>query len=236
MGEYRLHSLILAADYRVDDVELMWSSITARQSHLADIAAHHVVVYTSIWEPGRVLVTVGVRHPNSVREVLRSPAIFELFDISGVDDIPAIFAGEVVEKIDLYEPTPDDVVAGVIVGVVTAVEDVPMLMDKVHGAADRFRQAGVRKIWVYRAFDDGQEVMILQEIDDETNARRWIDHPDAAAEWMSLGGGQERSDPGNGIGGQERSDPGNGTAAFGAYPTVFVGKLAHLMAVDKQVD
>ena len=70
---------------------------------------------------------------------------------------------------------------------VTAVEDVATLMEKVHGAADRFRQAGVRKIWVYRAFDDGQEVMILQEVDDEVSARRWIDHPDAAAEWMSLG-------------------------------------------------
>jgi hypothetical protein len=213
MGEYKLHSLILAADYRVDDVERMWSSIKSRQSHLGEIAAHHVVVYKSIWEPGRVLVTIGVRHPNSVREVLRSPAIFELFDVSGVDDIPAIFAGEVVEKIDLYEPSPDDVVAGVIVGVVTTVEDVPMLMEKVHGAADRFKQAGVRKTWVYRAFDDGHEVMILQEIDDEANARRWIDHPDAAAEWMSVGGHHD----------------------LGAYPTLFVGKLVHMMAVDEQV-
>lgn len=224
MGEYRLHSLILAADYRVDDVEEMWSSIKSRESHLADMAAHHVVVYTSIWEPGRVLVTIGVRHPNSVREVLRSPAIFELFDVSGVDDIPAIFAGEVVEKIDLDDgPSPDDVVAGVIVGIVTRVEDVPTLMEKVHGAADRFRQAGVRKIWVYRAFDDGREVMILQEIEDETSARQWIDHPDAAAAWMSE------------TGGQERSDRGDGTAGFGVYPTVFVGKFAHLMSVDERV-
>ena len=225
MGEYRLHSLILAADYRVDDIELMWSSIKARQTHLAGMAAHHVVVYKSIWEPGRVLVTIGIRHPNSVREVLRSPAIFELFDVSGVDDIPAIFAGEVVEKIDLHEPSPDDDVAAVIVGVVTLVKDVATLMDKVHGAADRFKQAGVRKIWVYRAFDDGQEVMILQEIEDEISARRWIDHPDAGAEWMSLGG-QERSDSGIVLG---RLEP-------GAHPTVFVGTLAHMMAVDGQVN
>jgi len=39
----------------------------------------------------------------------------------------------VVDKIDLYEPSPDDVVAGVIVGVVTAVEDVATLMVKVYG-------------------------------------------------------------------------------------------------------
>ena len=217
MGEHRLHSLILAADFSVDDVESMWSSITARQAHLADMAAHHVVVYKSIWEPGRVLVTIGIRHPNSVREVLRSPAIFELFDVSGVNDIPAIFAGEVVEKIDLHEPSPDDAVAGVIVGVITVVHDVATLMDKVHGSADRFAHAGVRKIWVYRAFDDGQEVMILQEIEDEVRARRWIDHPDAAAEWMQLGG----------------QDPGDGT---GAYPTVFVGTLAHLMTVGERVN
>jgi hypothetical protein len=219
MGEHEMHSLILAADFSVDDVESMWSSISARQDHLAKISAHHVVVYKSIWERGRVLVTIGIRHPNSVHEVLRSPAIFELFDLSGVDDIPAIFAGEVVEKINLHEPTPHDAVARVIVGVVTLVQDVATVMEKVHGAADRFKQAGVRKIWVYRAFDDGQEVMILQEIEDEVRARRWIDHPDAAAEWMQLD-----------TGGHDRDD---GT---GAYPTVFVGTLAHLMTVDERVN
>ena len=209
MGEYHLHSLILAADYRVADPESMWNSLKGRQQSLANIDAHHVVLYTSIWEPGRILVTIGVSHPNSVREVLRSPAIFDLFDISGVDDIPAIFAGEVVEKIDLFAPASDEdenAVAAVIVGVVASVDSVEDLMDKLRGALDRFRESGVRKIWVYHAFDDGHEVLILQEIENETSARRWIDHPDAAAEWMSRAG-------------------------FGAYPTLFVGKFAHLMKV-----
>ena len=223
MSEHRVHSLILAADFSVDDVESMWSSISAREVHLAGMAAHHVVVYRSIWEPGRVLVTIGIRHPNSIRDVLRSPAIFELFDNAGVHDIPAIFAGEVVEKIDLYETTPDDAVSRVIVGVVTLVQDVATLMDKVHGAADRFKQAGVRKIWVYRAFDDGHEVMVLHDIEDEIRARRWIDHPDAAAEWMSLGGESE----------QARCEQ---DASLGAYPTVFVGTLAHLMTVAERVN
>lgn len=209
MSEYELHSLILAADYRVEDVESMWSGLKSRKAHLADIAAHHVVLYSSIWEPGRVLITIGIHQPNSVREVLRSPAIFELFDASGVDYIPAIFAGEVVEKIDLYQPTSDDnTIAAVIVGVVTSVQDVTTLMVKVHDAADRFRSAGVRKVWVYQAFDDGQEVLILQEIEDESRARQWIDHPDAAAEWMTAAG-------------------------IGAYPSVFVGKFVHLMSVDE---
>jgi hypothetical protein len=210
MGEYRLHSLIIAADYRVDDVDKMLALLAQRQSKLAEIDAHHVVIYTSMWGPNRVLVTIGVRRPNSIGEVLRSPAIFELFDISGVDEIPAIFVGEVVEKIDVYGASRDDAVAGVIVGVVTPVDDVSALMVKVHDALGRFQQAGVRKIWVYKAADDSREVMILQELDDEISARRWINHPDAAAEWMSNSG-------------------------FGVYPKVFVGKFAHLMAVEAQV-
>jgi hypothetical protein len=51
--------------------------------------------------------------------------------------------------------------------------------------------------------------MILQEIEDEVSARQWIEHPDAAAEWMSQAG-------------------------LGAYPTQFVGKFAHLMSIEGQ--
>jgi hypothetical protein len=209
MGEDDLHSVILACDFRVEDVERMWEWLSRRRDNLASIGAHHVVVYTSIWEPGRVLVTIGIRHARSVRDILRSPALFEWFDIAGLDDIPPIFGGEVVEKIDLYEPSPEDHVGRIVVGVMSSVEDVSALMTKVHDGLDRFKSAGVRKIWVYRALDDGQEVMILQEIDNEINARQWIDHPDAAAEWMSRAG-------------------------LGAYPTQFVGKFAHLMAIDEK--
>jgi hypothetical protein len=208
MSEYDLHSLILACDFRVDDVNRMWKWLKKHRDGLAGIGAHHVVLYTSIWEPRRVLVTIGIRKAGSVRDVLRSPAIFEWFDISGADDIPPIFGGEVVEKIDLYEPSPEEHVGRVVVGVMAAVDDVSALMVKVHDGLERFKRGGVRKIWVYRALDDGREVMILQEIEDEVAARQWIEHPDAAAEWMSKAG-------------------------LGAYPTQFVGKFAHLMAVDE---
>lgn len=210
MGEYDLHSFILACDFRVDDAERMWKWLDRHRESLASIGAHHVVLYTSIWEPGRVLVTIGIRQAGSVREVLRSDAIFELFDISGADDIPPIFGGEVVEKIDLDGPTSEGHVGRVVVGVMASVDDVPSLMDKVHDGIERFKGGGVRKIWVYRALDDGREVLILQEIDDEASARQWIDHPDAAAEWMS-------------------------NAGFGAYPTQFVGRFAHLMSIGERV-
>ncbi|MCV7279041.1 fatty-acid--CoA ligase [Mycolicibacterium flavescens] len=208
MSEYDLHSLILACDFRVDDVDRMWKWLKKHRDELESIGAHHVVLYESIWESNRVLVTIGIRHLQSIRDVLRSPAIFEWFDIAGADDIPPIFGGEVVEKIDLYAPSPADRVGRVVVGVMSSVEDVATLMTKVHDGLDRFKQGGVRKIWVYRALDDGQEVMILQEIEDEVAARNWIDHPDAAAEWMS-------------------------NAGLGAYPTQFVGRFAHLMSLEQ---
>lgn len=209
MSESKLHSLILACDFRVDDVEVMWNWLKRRRDNLASIGAHHVVLYTSIWEPGRVLVTIGIRHARSIREVIRSPGLFEWFDIAGLDDIPPIFGGQVVEKIDLDAPSSEEHVGRIVVGVMSSVDDVSELMVKVHAGLDRFERGGVRKIWVYRALDDGQEVMILQEIDNEINARQWIDHPDAAAEWMS-------------------------NAGLGAYPTQFVGTFAHLMSIDSQ--
>lgn len=207
MGEYGPHSLILACDFRVDDVARMSNWLDTHRPSLAAIGAHHVVVYTSIWEPDRVLVTIGIRNPRSVREVLKSPAIFEWFNASGAADIPPVFGGEVVEKIDLSEPASQPYATGVVVGAMAPVHDIAVLMDKIHDGAERFRRSGVHKIWVYRALDDGHEVMILQEIDNEISARRWIDHPDAAAEWMT-------------------------NAGIGPYPSLFVGALSDIMIAD----
>lgn len=209
MSDSELHSFILACDFSVEEVDRMWTWLKKHHRGLAAIGAHHVVLYTGIWEPRRVLVTIGIRHVRSLRDVLRSPQIFEWFTIAGADDIPPVFGGEVVEKIDLYPPSPADHVGRVVLGVMSSVSDVSVLMTKVHDGLDRFKQGGVRKIWVYRALDDGQEVMILQELEDESAARHWIDHPDAAAEWMS-------------------------NAGLGAYPTQFVGRFAHILAVSEQ--
>ncbi|MGB1225741.1 MAG: fatty-acid--CoA ligase, partial [Mycobacterium sp.] len=187
----------------------MWAWLKKHRDGLSSIGAHHVVLYESIWEPRRVLVTIGIRHSRSIRDVLRSPAIFEWFDISGADDIPPIFGGEVVEKIDLGPPSDEEHIGRVVMGVMSSVGDVPALMLNIHEGIQRFEQSGIRKIWVYRALDDGHEVLILQEIGDEVTARQWIQHPDAAAEWM-------------------------GNAGSGAYPTRFVGRFAHVMSVGEQ--
>jgi hypothetical protein len=209
MGEYDLHSFILACDFRVDDIDRMWEWLQRHRESLSAIGAHHVVVYESIWEPRRVLATIGIRNAHSMRDVLSSPALFEWFDISGADDIPPVFGGEVVEKIDLDGVSAEGHVGRVVVGVMSSVADVAELMVKIHDGLERFRKGGVRKIWVYRALDDGHEVLILQEIADEASARQWIEHPDAAAEWMT-------------------------NAGMGPYPSRFVGRFAHLMSVGEQ--
>lgn len=209
MGEHDLRSFILACDFRVDDVDRMWKWLNKHRDGLSSIGARHVVLYESIWEPRRVLVTIGIRHSRSIRDVLRSPAIFEWFDISGADDIPPIFGGEVVEKIDLDPPTVEEHIGQIVMGVMSSVDDVPALMAKVHDGLARFKQSGLRKIWVYRALDDGHEVLILQEVGDEVSARQWIEQPDVAAEWTA-------------------------NAGVGAYPSRFVGRFAHVMNIGEQ--
>jgi hypothetical protein len=53
-------------------------------------------------------------------------------------------------------------------------------------------------------------VLILQEIDSEENARRWIQDPDEVAEWM--------------VG-----------AGVGAYPPLFVGEFVNMMRIDENL-
>lgn len=206
MSDRELHSLVLASDYRVDDVERMWSLVEQRRAVLSSIGAHHIVVYSSIHEPGRIFATVGIHHRVSVADVVRSPAVFEWFNMAGVSDLPAVFAGEIVEKIDL-QPS-ESKIAGVIVGSISSVDDVPGLVSSVHAGQARLARAGIRKVWIYRAFDDPHEVMMLHEVTDETSALRWIEHPDVASAWLDHTG-------------------------HGAYPTPFVGRLSHLMALDE---
>ncbi|HEY2087866.1 MAG TPA: fatty-acid--CoA ligase [Mycobacterium sp.] len=200
----RSHSLVIASDYRVPDPEQVWPLLTRRRSALAGIGAHHVLLYTSTHDHGRVLVTIGVRSREPIVELLRSRVFFDWFDAVGVDDIPAVFAGEIVERFGSVAPSAP----GVVVAAMSAVDDVPSLTHEIRRAIPRFEAAGIRETRLFQAFDDSHEVMILQELDDENHARRWIEHPDAAAPWID-------------------------GAGVGAYPPVFVGKLFDMMRIDE---
>jgi len=185
----------------------MWSLLQRRAGALAEIGAHHVVVYRAMRDARRVLVTIGIRNREPIIDLLKSPVMFQWFDVAGVEDIPAVFAGEVVEKIDLHDRSAVDVPPRVVIAAMASVDDPTALVAQVHAGLERFKQAQVRKIWIYRAFDDDHEVMILQEVSNVDTALRWIDHPDAAAEWIARTG-------------------------IGAYPAVFVGSLMNIMKID----
>jgi len=203
----RSHSLVIASDYRVPDPEQVWPLLTRRRSALADIGAHHVLLYTSTHDRGRVLVTIGVRSREPIVELLRSRVFFDWFDAVGVDDIPAVFAGEIVERFGAADP-PAPAAPGVVVAAMSAVDNVALLTHEIRSASTRFKEAGIRETRLFQAFDDRHEVMILQEFDDEDQARRWIDHPDTAAPWID-------------------------GAGRGAYPPVFVGTFSDMMRLDE---
>jgi hypothetical protein len=200
------HSMVIASDYRVPNPERVWPLIQRRESALAGIGAHHVLVYTSTHDYGRVLVTIGLRSREPIVELLRSRVFFDWFDAVGVEDIPAVFAGEIVERFNSGTPS-QPTAPGVVIAAIASVDNVSILTAEIRGALSRFQTAGIRETRVFKAFDDGHEVLILQEIDDEDAARRWIKHPDVVAHWMT-------------------------GAGVGAYPPLFVGKLVGMMRID----
>ncbi|MBV8927884.1 MAG: fatty-acid--CoA ligase, partial [Mycobacteriaceae bacterium] len=200
------HSLVLASDYRVPDVSRVKPALERWRPNLASIGAHHVVMYTSNTDVGRVLVTIGIRQKQPLRELLRSRTIFEWFDDAGLEDIPAVFAGEIVEKVTIADQQPERQIAPTVVAAMSSVDNVAALLDEIHSGRDTLNGAGVRKIWVYQALDNDCELMLMHEFDDEDPARRWIAHP-ALADRMSRTGS-------------------------GAYPPPFVGSVTHLMTIE----
>jgi hypothetical protein len=201
------HSLVLASDYRVADPDRVWPLLERRKDALAGIGAHHVLVYASTTEPGRVLVMIAIHAREPVLELLRSRVFLEWFDAVGVEDIPAVFAGEVVERFDVTggsRPAAPEVM----VSLVTVVDDVPKLVAHVHETVDDLRGEGIRRVLIFSAFDDPREVMLLLQIDDESHARHWLRYSGLAAEWLAKAG-------------------------IGAYPPVFVGRFQRMIRIDE---
>lgn len=201
-------SLVLAADYRVPDFDHWWAAIADDLARLPRLGVHIVVVYRSLQDASRVFVTIGVRERGPVDALLRSPLMFAWFDSAGVAEIPPMFVGQIVEKLNLDPDTRQARPAAtgtrspgaVMVGAIAPVGQLDRLRASIHAAVPRLAASGVRRFWIYRALDDQAEVMVLQEIATERQAEQWIRHPDAAASFMA-------------------------EAGVGAYPPLFVGRL-----------
>jgi hypothetical protein len=208
-------SLVLAADYRVPDFDHWWARVTADLPRLPGLGAHHIVVYRSLEDASRIFVTIGVRQRGPAAAGGQASAIDALprmlswFDSAGVDEIPPMFAGQVVEKLEL-DPEAEGAAAPaagpVIVAAIAPVGRPDKLRASVHAAVARLTASGVRRFWIYRALDDQAEVMILLQIATERQAEQWIRHPDAAAAFMA-------------------------EAGAGAYPPLFVGRLVQAIEV-----
>src|SRR4051812_22844305 len=96
-------SLVIASDYRVPDPSRVPRLLANRIEALQEIGAHHVFVHASATDHGRVLVSIAVHNREPIVELLRSRVFFEWFDAVGVEDIPAVFAGELVDRIDIAD-------------------------------------------------------------------------------------------------------------------------------------
>lgn len=209
-------SLVLVTDYRVPDPARVWPLLQRHRDNLARLGAHHVLVYTSTVDPGRVLAVMAIHAAQPVVDLLRDEAFMAWFDAVGVSDIPAVFAGSLVERIDLAAPrgpTPASLTEppGVVVAAVAEFGDTQALISHVHATEKHFAAAGIRKILIFQAFDNPREIFMLQEADDELGAGQWINEPEFASEWITRAG-------------------------VGIYPPVFVGRLEQLMRVGQESD
>ncbi|MFN8227198.1 MAG: fatty-acid--CoA ligase [Mycobacterium sp.] len=199
------HSMVIASDYRIPDPDKVGPLLRRRTDELIAMGAHHVLVYRALRDPGRVLVMIGVHSKEPVVELLSSRVFFNWFDAAGVEDIPAVFAGEIAGRFDHADAGVEEA-PGVLVSAFLLVDDIDWLLTEFRQQASTFKSAGVRKVWVFQAFDDPREVMIVQELDTEEHAWSWTRRHDAATEWMERTG-------------------------VGVYPSLFVGEFLDLLRV-----
>ena len=187
------------------DPSRVWPLLQRRRDGLAALGAHHVFVYKSTTDPERVLVTIALETREPVAELLRSRAFFEWFDEVGVEDLPAVFAGELIERFDFVtDPAPAP--TGIVVVGIMVVDDASLFRARMRETRDLFLKAGIRRVRIFEAFDDPREVMFLHELSDEESVGRWLNRPEIAAEWFS-------------------------DAGVGAYPPLFIGRFAHTMRI-----
>lgn len=201
MTPQSVRSYVFATEFLVPRPESVWLVLDKHKESLVDLGAHYVFAYEATTDPGRVMVIIGVRTEQPLHNLLRSGYLLSWFDALGIDDIPAVFAGETVERIEV-SPDPSTMPTDIVVAAVTPVDDVEGFIGHVRDSVDGFALAGIRRTLVYRAFGNADEVMFLQQLASEESALKWARRSDVAAEWLAAAG-------------------------VGAYPPVFVGKFAY---------
>lgn len=202
MSGATLRSFVFAVEFAIAEPSRVWPVLAHHEDSLRDLGARYAFVYESIVEPGKVLVVIGVRTEQPLLNLLRSQSFFEWFDAVGIDDLPAVFAGEIIERFDIGEPPEPG--SEIVVAAVTPVDDVKTFTARVRESLSDFARTGIRRTLVYRAFDTPREVLFLQQLAREDNALNWVERSEIAAPWLAAAG-------------------------VGAYPPVFVGRFLNAM-------
>lgn len=203
-------SVIFGADQQVGDFEAWLERLVAHPEAMASVGARHVVVYRCVQEPNRVFVTAAVHPQVSLEHFLSSGAMLEWFDAARDDDVPPIFVGHTVEKLELPRPDSAPGPSGVIVGSIGKIDSMHALIERIHRARTRFMELGVWRFWIYQAVDDPTEVMLMQELASEDYAADWLERRQRWAVWAA----------GPGV---------------GVYPSPFVGLFVRHLAVQSGV-
>jgi hypothetical protein len=208
MARVPSRSYVFATDFRVPDPQQVWALLDRRTQSLVGLGARYAFGYESVLEAGRVLVIIGVQTEQPLLGLVRSRNFLDWFEAVGVDDIPAVFAGQSMERLEISDVSESGN-AEVVVVAITPVEDPTSFLSLVHRSIDNFARAGIRRTLLYQAFDNPCELMFLQQLESEKRARIWAERSDIAADWLVAAG-------------------------VGAYPPVFVGTLAHAMRLSAE--
>lgn len=195
---------VFAVEFRAPDAHTVWPVLERHQESLVDLGARYAFVYESVVDPAQVLVVIGIRTEQPLLNLLRSRHFFEWFDAVGVSDIPAVFAGEKIERFDIGAPPIPG--SELVVAAVTPVEDVDDFIDRVRSSLDDFAKSGISRTLVYHAFDNPREVMFLQQLGSADRALRWAERTDVASSWLA-------------------------EAGVGVYPPVFVGRFVNALRI-----
>ncbi|UXA20059.1 fatty-acid--CoA ligase [Mycobacterium sp. SMC-4] len=206
MSRSRSRNFVFAVEFAISTPDRVWPVLQRHQESLVDLGARYVYAYESVVEPGKVLVIIGISTEQPLLNLLRSPYFFEWFDAVGVEDLPAVFAGETVERMDIGEaPEPG---SEIVVAAVTPLDDIDDFVAQVRDSREEFAKAGIRRTVVYRAFDSSHEVMFVQQLDSAETALRWIARSPTASEWLAAAG-------------------------IGVFPPVFVGRFVNAMRMSQ---
>jgi hypothetical protein len=206
VGRTELRSYVFAVEFRVEESDRVGPVLRRHHDSLIELGARYAFIYESIVAPGNVLVIIGISTEQPLLKLLRSPYFLDWFDAVGVNDIPAVFAGETVERFDIGEPPAPG--TELVVAAITPVADVEEFLAHVRESVHEFSRAGICRTLVYRAFDTPREVMFLQQLANADAALAWVKRSKTASEWLAAAG-------------------------IGAYPPVFVGRFVGAMRMDE---